>query len=184
VPELARHFLARFAAEEGKRVGSIADDAMRLLATYSWPGNVRQLENTVFRAVVLSDGAELTVDEFPQIATHVEGFKAVMPIEPAGVVKPAMHTGPAMLGADHLTPQTMAVPAASTGTKSALGIPAVDESGDIRSLEAVEADMIRLALGRYRGHMTEVAKRLNIGRSTLYRKMRDYGLEERAVEPV
>ncbi len=38
--------------------------------------------------------------------------------------------------------------------------------------------MIRLALGRYRGHMTEVAKRLNIGRSTLYRKMKDYGLEE------
>ena len=47
------------------------------------------------------------------------------------------------------------------------------------SLEAMEADMIRLALGRYRGHMTEVAKRLGIGRSTLYRKMREFGLEER-----
>jgi transcriptional regulator of acetoin/glycerol metabolism len=43
----------------------------------------------------------------------------------------------------------------------------------------MEADMIRLALGRYRGHMTEVAKRLGIGRSTLYRKMREFGLEER-----
>ena len=42
--------------------------------------------------------------------------------------------------------------------------------------------MIRLALGRYRGHMTEVAKRLGIGRSTLYRKMREFGLEEREVE--
>ena len=62
---------------------------------------------------------------------------------------------------------------------SALGIPAVDASGDIRPLEAIEADMIRLALGRYRGHMTEVAKRLNIGRSTLYRKMQEYGLEQR-----
>jgi transcriptional regulator of acetoin/glycerol metabolism len=40
--------------------------------------------------------------------------------------------------------------------------------------------MIRLALGRYRGHMTEVAKRLGIGRSTLYRKMREFGLEEPA----
>ncbi len=40
--------------------------------------------------------------------------------------------------------------------------------------------MIRLALGRYRGHMTEVAKRLKIGRSTLYRKMQEYGLEPRA----
>ncbi len=182
VPELARHFLARFAAEEGKRVSSIADDAMRLLTSYSWPGNVRQLENAVFRAVVLSDGSDLGVDEFPQIATHVDGFKATIPAAPAGVTKPALHSGPAMLGADHLTPQTMAIPGG--GAKSSLGIPAVDEAGDIRSLEAVEADMIRLALGRYRGHMTEVAKRLNIGRSTLYRKMRDYGLEERAVEPV
>ena len=53
------------------------------------------------------------------------------------------------------------------------------DTGEIRSLEAMEADMIRLALGRYRGHMTEVAKRLGIGRSTLYRKMREFGLEER-----
>jgi DNA-binding NtrC family response regulator len=182
VPELARHFLARFAAEEGKRVSSISDAAMRLLSTYSWPGNVRQLENTVFRAVVLSDGAELSVDEFPQIATHVQGFNATVPAAPSGVAKAPMHAGPAMLGADHLTPQTVSVSGA--GAKSSLGIPVVDEAGDIRSLEAVEADMIRLALGRYRGHMTEVAKRLNIGRSTLYRKMRDYGLEERAVEQV
>ena len=65
------------------------------------------------------------------------------------------------------------------GGKGSLGIPAVTDQGEIRSLEAMEADMIRLALGRYRGHMTEVAKRLGIGRSTLYRKMREFGLEER-----
>ena len=67
----------------------------------------------------------------------------------------------------------------STIGKGELGIPAVTDQGEIRSLEAMEADMIRLALGRYRGHMTEVAKRLGIGRSTLYRKMREFGLEER-----
>jgi DNA-binding NtrC family response regulator len=74
-------------------------------------------------------------------------------------------------------PQTIEIGGA--GSKGALGIPAVTAAGDIRSLEAMEADMIRLALGRYRGHMTEVAKRLGIGRSTLYRKMREFGLEER-----
>ena len=62
---------------------------------------------------------------------------------------------------------------------SSIGIPAVSDNGDIRRLDAIEADMIRLALGRYRGHMTEVAKRLGIGRSTLYRKMQEYGLEAR-----
>ena len=59
-------------------------------------------------------------------------------------------------------------------------VPALSDEGDIRSLEAVEADMIRLAFGRYRGRMTEIAKRLGIGRSTLYRKMREIGLEARA----
>jgi DNA-binding NtrC family response regulator len=178
VPELARHFLARFAAEEGKRVASINEEAIRLLQTYSWPGNVRQLENAVFRALVLADGPELTVSEFPQIAAHVEGFRAEIPPAPPPRSKQPAYTGPALLGAENTIPHTVAVKAAD-GPDS-LGIPAVSADGEIRSLEEMEADMIRLALGRYRGHMTEVAKRLNIGRSTLYRKMQEYGLEPRA----
>ncbi len=177
VAELATHFLARFAAEEGKRVAAISEDAMRLLSAYAWPGNVRQLENAVFRAVVLADGPQLTVSEFPQIAAHVEGFKAEIPAAPAPVDRHPAYTGPALLGAEATIPQTMEV-RPSDGPTS-LGIAAVTEDGEIRSLEAMEADMIRLALGRYRGHMTEVAKRLNIGRSTLYRKMQEYGLEGR-----
>ena len=180
VPELAQHFLARFAAEEGKRIAAIRADALDLLSCYSWPGNVRQLENAVFRAVVLADGPELTIDEFPQIAAHVDGFRAEIPAAPAQVQRRPSYTGPALLGAEDTIPQTVEVGGtAGTGTRGSLGIPAVDAEGEIRTLEAIEADMIRLALGRYRGHMTEVAKRLNIGRSTLYRKMRDYGLEGR-----
>jgi DNA-binding NtrC family response regulator len=174
VPELALHFLARFAAEEGRRITSIGAEALELLTSYSWPGNVRQLENAMFRAVVLCDGPELTVDEFPQIAAHVEGFSAAIPSAPAQVERRPVISGPVMLGAEQTVPQTVEV------GKGELGIPAVTDKGEIRSLEAMEADMIRLALGRYRGHMTEVAKRLGIGRSTLYRKMREFGLEERA----
>jgi DNA-binding NtrC family response regulator len=172
-----RYFLARFAAEEGKRITTIRADAMEMLASYAWPGNVRQLENAVFRAVVLADKGELTVDEFPQIAAHVEGFRATMPDAPEYIDPHPAYTGPALLGAEDSIPRTIEVQ--RTAGTGALGIPAIDDSGEVRSLEAMEADMIRLALGRYRGHMTEVAKRLNIGRSTLYRKMRDYGLEGR-----
>ena len=177
VAELAMHFIARFAAEEGKRVTGINANAMRLLSSYSWPGNVRQLENAVFRAVVLADDAELSVDEFPQIAAHVEGFEAAIPDAPIELQRPGAYTGPALLGAEATVPQTLEMRSGNMGT---LGIPAVTDSGEIRRLEDIEADMIRLALGRYRGHMTEVAKRLNIGRSTLYRKMQEYGLEPRA----
>src|SRR5262249_18229768 len=68
VPELARHFLVRFAAEEGKRVNRLSPDAMSLLCAYHWPGNVRQLENALFRAVVLAETDTVSLAELPQIA--------------------------------------------------------------------------------------------------------------------
>ncbi len=176
VPNLVQHFITQFAAEEGKRVESITDDALEMLKRYSWPGNVRQLENAVFRAIVLADGTQLTPAEFPQIAAHVEGYEAQVPDAPASAAAKGTFEGPAMIGAEDYVPQTISVPSAGS---NGLGIPAVNDAGEIRSLDAIEADMIRLALGRYRGHMTEVAKRLGIGRSTLYRKMRAIGLEPR-----
>ena len=70
IPDLVRHFLVRFAAEEGKRIRAVSADALALLNAHPWPGNVRQLENAVFRAVVLADGDEIGASEFPQLALH------------------------------------------------------------------------------------------------------------------
>ncbi len=170
VPALVGHFVTRFAAEEGKRIKGVSAEAMTLLQRYPWPGNVRQLENTVFRAVVLADGDELGVDEFPQIAAHVEGFEAA----PQVAQEEAAYEGPAMIGEDSGASTTV-LPAVADG--SAVGIAALDEAGEIRPLKEVEEEMIRLAAARYRGRMTEIAQKLGIGRSTLYRKMREFGLE-------
>lgn len=178
VPELVRHFIARFAAEEGKRIDGIDTEAASMLMRYSWPGNIRQLENAVFRAVVLADQPMLSVNEFPQIAAHVDGYNVTVPAAPAPKAAAPRIEGPVMLGNSATAPATIHVPYGNG--RDAVGIPALSEGGDIRSLEAVEADMIRLAFGRYRGRMTEIAKRLGIGRSTLYRKMREIGLEARA----
>jgi DNA-binding NtrC family response regulator len=52
----------------------------------------------------------------------------------------------------------------------------VDASGQVRPLEELEAEVIRFAIARYRGQMSEVARRLRIGRSTLYRKLDELGL--------
>lgn len=177
LPELVRHFIARFAAEEGKPVDGIDAEAMAMIRRYTWPGNIRQLENAVFRAVVLADTPMLTVSEFPQIAAHVEGYAVSVPPAPAPKDSMPRIEGPVMLGESANSPATIHVPAANG--RDAIGIPALSDTGDIRSLEAVEADMIRLAFGRYRGRMTEIARRLGIGRSTLYRKMREIGLEAR-----
>jgi DNA-binding NtrC family response regulator len=52
-----------------------------------------------------------------------------------------------------------------------------DAAGHIRKFEEIEAEVIKTAIGRYEGHMSEVARRLGIGRSTLYRKLKEFGLE-------
>ncbi len=58
----------------------------------------------------------------------------------------------------------------------------LDDTGEVRSLAAIEEEAIRFALAHYRGHMTEMARRLGIGRSTLYRKMKELGLDDAAAE--
>ena len=174
VPDLVRHFIARFAAEEGKKVGGITKDALQLLCAYSWPGNIRQLENAIFRGVVLADSDCLGVDEFPQVAQIVEGFEATIPPAPPMPEGPKMPEGPAMIGGD------VAMLTLAPNTAGEVGIAIVGDGGDMRRLEEVEADMIRMAISRYDGHMSEVARKLGIGRSTLYRKVRDLGLEDTA----
>jgi len=61
-----------------------------------------------------------------------------------------------------------------------VGVLLYTEDGNLRPLEEIEADVIRLAIGHYRGRMTEVARRLGIGRSTLYRKLSDLGIDNAA----
>jgi DNA-binding NtrC family response regulator len=162
IAELVRHFTARFAAEEGKAyVRGVSAEALDLLLRYDWPGNVRQLENAVFRAVVLADGPWLMPAEFPQVANHVEGG-----VPPTGVAAfPVFPDAPPAGEAPRPPPAT-----------SDHGL-AFDGSGDVRPLAEVEAEMIRLAIARYEGRMTLVARKLGIGRSTLYRKLKELGLE-------
>jgi len=57
-----------------------------------------------------------------------------------------------------------------------------DAAGNIRKFEEMECEIIRMAIARYNGHMSEVARRLGIGRSTLYRKLKEFGLEGDAAE--
>jgi DNA-binding NtrC family response regulator len=160
IAELVRHFLARFSAEEGKRVTAVSADAMRLLCAFQWPGNVRQLENAIFRAVVMADGDEIGINEFPQIAAQA-GDHA----EPDTVANMA-DMQPLMIERVSLAPE--AEPQLTIGASS---LPLTDAAGDVRPLEELEREAIRFAIAHYRGQMSEVARRLQIGRSTLYRKL-------------
>ncbi|RDJ21681.1 sigma-54-dependent Fis family transcriptional regulator [Bosea caraganae] len=163
IPDLARGFLARFAAEEGKKLRGIAAEALSLVSGYDWPGNVRQLENAMFRAVVLADGDELTVTEFPQIAAQMDGYDVRIPPAPAGAPRgEARDESPRIIQVPVRDPNALELVAGS----------------DMRKLDELEREIIKFALSHYRGHMSEVSRKLGIGRSTLYRKLKDYGLIE------
>ena len=148
IPALARHLLGRIAEQPGLRPLGITDDALALLGSYDWPGNVRQLQNALFRAAVLCDNEGLTRADFPQIAQLALG-------RPAGG------------------------PSAAQASSNA-GVTLFRPDGNLRALDEIEADVIRLAIGHYRGRMTEVARRLGIGRSTLYRKLGELGIDQSA----
>jgi DNA-binding NtrC family response regulator len=173
IPHLIRHFLLRFAAEEGKRVRSVSAPALAMLAAFAWPGNVRQLENAIYRAVVLADGDEIGVNEFPQIAalTSAGGVETSLVPQQETDARPAPGVGPGqplVLDAGN--------PAGLTNVPPGATLPLLDASGDVLPLEAIEAATIRFAVSHYRGQMSEVARKLRIGRSTLYRKLDQLGL--------
>jgi DNA-binding NtrC family response regulator len=170
IPELARHFLARLAAEEGKRVRGIEAGALRLLTAYRWPGNVRQLENAIFRAVVLTDGEQIGVHEFPQVAAQVgpDALAAQPMIEPSPAIAAAW---PDVRNAADLSGHN-----ATKSTSPTLRL--TDAQGEVRPLEEIEREAIRFAIAHYHEQMSEVARRLKIGRSTLYRKLESLGLDD------
>jgi PAS domain S-box-containing protein len=62
VPLLVRFFVAKFAGRLGKRIETVGADTLDALTAYHWPGNIRELENVIERAVILSDGPELEID--------------------------------------------------------------------------------------------------------------------------
>lgn len=150
VGPLARHLLLRIGGLPGMHPLGVTDDALRLLAAYAWPGNVRQLQDVLFRAAVASTTDVLTSADFPAIDAAISG------------------------GGSASADDDIAI------NGEAIGITLYQPDGNLRPLEDIEADVIRLAIGHYRGRMSEVARRLGIGRSTLYRKLADLGIDTAA----
>lgn len=62
---LAEHFLSRFNHEQGKRVNAFVRKALKMLSDYPWPGNIRELESAIERAVLLADGDVITEHDLP-----------------------------------------------------------------------------------------------------------------------
>ncbi|MGJ8564159.1 MAG: sigma-54-dependent transcriptional regulator [Alphaproteobacteria bacterium] len=152
IAPLLDHFIKRFNAQERLNVTGAEQSTLEMLRNFEWPGNVRQLENAIFRAMILCDGNKLQPHNFPQIS----GLSPIL--QPS---------------TSH--PLTTLVSESDTGGSDAVNI--LDPDGHLRTLEDIERDLILFAIENYSGHMSEIARRLGIGRSTLYRKVREHGVD-------
>lgn len=166
IAALTQHFIRRFNASEGTKVSGATPNTLALLHAYDWPGNVRQLENMIFRAVVLCEGNELQPEDFPQLGDLLDNMpelasevEAPRPQAPREDVQAITEAGFIASNPDLEPP-----------------VKVTDDMGELRPLEEVERDLIQYAIDVYAGHMSEVARRLGIGRSTLYRKVREHDL--------
>jgi len=156
IPALTRHLLERIAAQTGMKPLSVGNDALAILMRYGWPGNVRQLAGVLLRAALQCQDSALGAEHFPHIAIQSRFNGRRSDRQP----DLSQSSADAALGGPQLT--------------------LFRADGHMRSMEEIEADLIRLAIGHYRGRMTEVARRLGIGRSTLYRKLAELGIETRS----
>ncbi len=157
IAALLDHFIKRVNVQERRSVRGVDSAALEILKTFDWPGNVRQLENAVFRAVILSDGHTLMSHDFPQIS-------GLTPVIPAQEVA-------SLVEENEASPDDK-----QDNDNNGKAYKFLDRSGHLRSLEDIERDLIQFAIETYSGHMSEVARRLGIGRSTLYRKVREHEL--------
>ena len=170
VPALVDHFVRRFNVEEGKGVVGATSQTLQLLQAYDWPATCAQLENAVYRAIVLSDAPYLQPHDFPAVS----GLKVPLPaLDETPLVPGAPALGSAAAEFDPLGALQAFIP----DMPKEAPVRILDDRGHLRTLEEIERDLIQLAIEIYSGHMSEVARRLGIGRSTLYRKVREQGLE-------
>ena len=152
LPALARMFLKRFATAEGAAVAGFSRPALEAIVRAPWPGNVRQLENTIHRAVVMADGSLIGASDLLGLDGHAgTGGDA------------ALRSG--LVGGQ------------ASGQANGHD-PFLRADGHVKRLLEIEAEAIRRALGLYRGRLSETARRLGIGRSTLYRKIDELRIEK------
>ena len=153
IEQIARHFLAEYAAEEGRKFKSFNSEAEQIFVSYKWPGNIRQMQNVIRNIVVLNDGAEVTMEMLPP------------PLNRPG--KP--------------TPETLrpAEDKMLVADESLVTAPAVfSENGDIVPLWQVERDVIERAIAACDGNIPKAAAKLGVSPSTIYRKKLSWESEE------
>jgi DNA-binding NtrC family response regulator len=161
IPLLVEHFLRKFNARLKKSVAGVEQDALDLLAAYGWPGNIRELENVMERAVLFCDGQKLRSEDLPG---ELRGATAMSSLSASGSLAPPTSD-----------------PGGGAGASVDLG--SLPADGGLKehvkvAMSRLERDLVSRALKQTNGNVTHAARLLKISRKGLQLKMKELGLRE------
>jgi DNA-binding NtrC family response regulator len=152
IPLLVEHFRKKYNARLGKNVVSVAEDALLALSSYSWPGNIRELENVLERTILFVEGDVIRAADLPQ----------------------SLRSGATAEGQVEVTP----APGGSAQPLGAHAAPGPLKEIVRGQVHAIERDLIVRGLEVTGGNVTRTAKLLKISRKSLQMKMKEFGLRE------
>jgi len=134
---LAQHFLETLSKKLGKEIKGFSKKALKLIYDYPWPGNIREMENTIERCMIIADRDIIDVDDLP---THLKTADSVITSD----------------FTDNIFSDDTIIP-----------------------FEKLKEESIRHALKVTKGNIVEAAKKLHLGRATIYRLMERYNIEHK-----
>ena len=159
IPHLVANFIAKFNARLHRNIEGIEPDAMDRLVSYGWPGNIRELENVIERAVLFADSPRIRLDDLSEELRGGQVDVRSTPILAPEVVAEDLGAVPVSAPSDGLKEQVKA------------------------AMSRLERDLIVRALKQTQGNVTHAARLLKISRKGLQLKMKELSLRERDSEP-
>ncbi|WP_437628017.1 sigma-54-dependent transcriptional regulator [Sorangium sp. So ce1151] len=155
IPHLCAHFVAKFNARLKKSIEGIEPEALERLSSHAWPGNIRELENVVERALLFADGSRIRLDDLP------DEIRSGAPSTPGA---------------------SLPLAAAAADTSLAPSTPDGLKEQVKAAMSKLERDLIERALKQTHGNVTHAARLLKISRKGLQLKMKELNLRERDPE--
>jgi len=158
IPSLVKYFILKYQQEHGKSIQGIQPAAQMAITTYAYPGNIRELQNIIEHAIILSENGEIRLDDLPE-EVQVQGTSAQGLLPAPNTIT----TAPSLKKQESIPPKIQAL--------------SFDSTDDVIRLDELEKRHILHALAVLKGNKTEVATRLGISRATLWRKLKEHKIE-------